>query len=207
MLMYLSKVHVSWKQSENAYELHQALWRLFPNRNDKKRDFLFRVENIEKGVGAKVLMQSARKPQLSEDSPVILDWREYIASFSQGQRLRFHLRGNPIKTIKDSSKGTVEKKGKFFTRTVRVPLLHEEEQQAWLERKLHEFAQLDMLIIQPEPALYFRKIKERRSGKIQPVLFDGILTIKESELFLEELQKGIGPAKAFGCGLLSLARA
>ena len=124
-----------------------------------------------------------------------------------GQRLRFHLRANPIKTIKDSSKGTVEKKGKTFTKTVRVPLLHEEQQQAWLERKLQAFGQLETLIVQPEPVLYFRKTKEGRSGKIQTVMFNGVLTITDVTAFNNEIVQGIGPAKAFGCGLLSVARA
>ncbi|MBV1952623.1 MAG: type I-E CRISPR-associated protein Cas6/Cse3/CasE [Cycloclasticus sp.] len=205
--MYLSKIHIPWTLAKNSYELHQALWRLFPERDNENRDFLFRVESLEKGVGSKILLQSATTPQLSEGSPAILGMRDYNPAFTQGQRLRFRLRVNPIKTIKDSDKGTVEKKGKTFTKTVRVPLLHEEQQQAWLERKLHDFAQLDSLIIQPEPVLYFRKVKEKRSGKIQPVLFEGILTISEPELFFEQLQKGIGPAKAFGCGLLSIAKA
>ena len=123
-----------------------------------------------------------------------------------GQRLRFHLRANPIKTLKQS-KGTVEKKGKTFTKTVRVPLLHEELQQAWLETKLQAFGQLETLIVQPEPVLYFRKTKEGRSGKIQTVMFNGVLTITDVAAFNNEIVQGIGPAKAFGCGLLSVARA
>lgn len=203
--MHLSKIHIPWTLAKNSYELHQALWRLFPERNHENRDFLFRVESLEKGVGSKILLQSATKPHLSENSPIILDMRDYCPAFSKGQRLRFRLRTNPIKTIKDSTKGTVEKKGKVYTKTVRVPLLHEEQKQEWLERKLKGLAELETLIIQPEPALYFRKVKEKRSGKIQPVLFEGVLTISEPELFFELLQKGIGPAKAFGCGLLSIA--
>ena len=204
--MYLSKIHIPWTLAKNSYELHQALWRLFPERDDEQRDFLFRVESLEKGMGTKVLLQSETKPELFESSPVVLGSRDYNPLFQKGQRLRFRLRVNPIKTIKDSNKGTVEKKGKTYTKTVRVPLLHEEQQQAWLERKFQDFAQLDTLIIQPEPVLYFRKIKEKRSGKIQPVLFEGILIVSEPELFFAQLQKGIGPAKAFGCGLLSIAK-
>lgn len=204
--MHLSKIHIPLALAKNTYELHQALWRLFPKRDNEKRDFLFRVEKLEKGIGSSILLQSAIKPQLSESSPVILGVRDYNPIFSLGQRLRFRLRANPIKTIKDSDKGTVEKKGRTFTRTVRVPLLHEEQQQAWLERKLQDCAQLETLIIQPEPILYFRKVKEKRSGKIQPVLFEGILTVLEPELLFQQLQKGIGPAKAFGCGLLSIAK-
>lgn len=205
--MYLSKIHIPWQQAKNSYQLHQALWRLFPGHEDAEREFLFRVEQMQNGVGANVLLQSALQPQTGEQSPLILAQRDYVFNVQNGQRLRFRLRANPIKTIKDNSKGTVEKKGKTFTKTVRVPLLHEEQQQAWLERKLQDFAQLEMLLVQPEPVLYFRKGKEGRSGKIQTVLFDGVLTVIDAEYFKKQIINGIGPAKAFGCGLLSIASA
>jgi CRISPR system Cascade subunit CasE len=204
--MYLSKIHIPWQQAKNSYQFHQALWRLFPGHEAADRDFLFRVEQIQNGVGTSVLLQSAIKPQWSEHSPLLLAQREFVLNIQNGQCLRFRLRANPIKTIKDSSKGTVEKKGKTFTKTVRVPLLHEEQQQSWLERKLQDFAQLETLIIQPEPVLYFRKVKESRSGKIQTVLFDGSLKVIDAEEFIQQITQGIGPAKAFGCGLLSIAR-
>ncbi len=100
----------------------------------------------------------------------------------------------------------ITKNGKIFSKTVRVPLLREEQQQTWIKKKLQAFSQLDIVIVQPEPVLYFRKTKEERSGKIQTVLFDGILTLTEPKRFIEQLQKGIGPAKAFGCGLLSIGK-
>lgn len=205
--MYLSKIHIPWQQAKNPYQFHQALWKLFPGYEDAERDFLFRVEQFQSGVGAQVLLQSVIKPEGNEQSPLLLAQpREFVLNVSNGQRLRFRLRANPIKTIKDSGKGTVEKKGKTFTKTVRVPLLHEEQQQAWLERKLQDFAQLESLIVQPEPVLYFRKAKEGRSGKIQLVMFDGVLTVTDAEAFKTQATQGIGPAKAFGCGLLSIAR-
>ncbi|MGZ5051642.1 MAG: type I-E CRISPR-associated protein Cas6/Cse3/CasE [Methylobacter sp.] len=204
--MYLSKIHIPWHQAQNPYQLHQALWRLFPGFEDAEREFLFRVEQQQKGVGAQVLLQSAVQPQSSEHSPVVLAQREYVLNIQNGSRLRFRLRANPIKAIKDGSKGCIEKKGKTFTKTVRVPLLHEDQQQAWLERKLQTCARLETLIVQPEPVLYFRKAKEGRSGKIQTVLFDGVLTITDADTFASQIGKGIGPAKAFGCGLLSVAR-
>lgn len=172
-----------------------------------QRDFLFRIEQQQSGVGTQVLLQSATKPQTGEHSPNLVALRDYLPNIQNGQRLRFRLRANPIKTIKDRDKGTVEKKGHTFTKTVRVPLLHEEQQQAWLERKLLDVAQLEILLMQPEPVLYFRKAKEGRSGKIQTVLFDGILTVTDTVAFNKALKQGIGPAKAFGCGLLSIAGA
>jgi len=205
--MFLSKIHMPWAQAKNPYQFHQALWRLFPGHEEAERVFLFRVEQQQTGGGAQVLMQSSLQPQSMEQSPILLAApREFALNIPNNQRLRFRLRANPIKTIKDNSKGFVEKKGKTFTKTVRVPLLREEQQQAWLERKLQAFAQLEMLIVQPEPVLYFRKAKEGRSGKIQPVLFDGIFTVTDAEAFKKAIVQGIGPAKAFGCGLLSVAR-
>lgn len=205
--MYLNKVYIPWQQAKNPYQLHQALWHLFPGHENDDRTFLFRVEQQQKGAGTQVLMQSVLMPESNEPSPQVLANRKYDLQLQNGQRLRFRLRANPIKTIKDNRKGTVEKKGKTYTKTVRVPLLHEEQQQAWLERKLNDCASLESLLIQPESVLYFRKSKENRSGKIQPVLFDGILTITDAKGFLDQLQQGIGPAKAFGCGLLTVARA
>lgn len=204
--MFLSKVHIPWKQAKNPYQFHQSLWKLFPDCDDAGRDFLFRVEQFQPGVGAQVLLQSAHKPEGSEQSPLLLAQREFALNIPKGQRLRFRLRANPIKTIKDSSKGTIERKGKTFTRTVRVPLLHEDQQQTWLERKFHGFGLLETLIVQPEPVMYFRKLKEGRSGKIQTVLFDGVMRVTDPAVFESQIIQGIGPAKAFGCGLLSVAR-
>lgn len=36
--------------------------------------------------------------------------------------------------------------------------------------------------------------------------FEGVLTITEAELFRKALIDGIGRAKAYGCGLMTLAR-
>jgi len=56
------------------------------------------------------------------------------------------------------------------------------------------------------PSEKFRKNRENRAGKIQPVRFQGVLKVEEPEAVMELVQNGIGPAKAFGCGLLSLAK-
>ncbi|OOV86278.1 type I-E CRISPR-associated protein Cas6/Cse3/CasE [Oceanospirillum linum] len=204
--MYLSKVRLNWAQAKNPYEQHRALWQLFPEQPDGKRDFLYRVEQTLKGQGAVVLMQSLQRPAENENVE-LLAVRELQLSLYQEQFLRFRLRANPIKAIKDKSKGERIRNGKSYTRTVRVPLVHEEQQQAWLERKLAGCASVQALNIQQEMPLNFHKAREKYSGKIQPVLFDGVLMIEDEQAFLDVLKKGIGPAKSLGCGLISLAPA
>lgn len=46
----------------------------------------------------------------------------------------------------------------------------------------------------------------RRDLTISPVLFEGRLEVVDADLLRQTVAQGIGPAKAYGCGLLSLAR-
>lgn len=204
--MYLSKVMLSWEQSKNPYEQHRALWKFFPGRDAEQRDFLFRVEQLVQGHGAAVLMQSEQRPEAIEAVEVVA-LRELKLNIQLGQMVRFRLRANPVKSLKDASKGTVERNGNVYARSVRVPLIHEDEQKAWLKRKFAGAANIASLVIQPEAPLHFRKLKEQRSGKIQPVLFEGIVTIQDPQRLRVLMSQGIGPAKSFGCGLLTLASA
>jgi len=201
--MYLSKIFLSWQKARNPYEIHRELWRLFPDRPDDMRNFLFRVEKQKKRIGTEILMQSMQEPMKADTTCHIIAVREYDLSLKKGQRFRFRLRANPIKKINDE-KGRINRKGE--TKKCRVPLINEEEQKVWLEHKLANICSLETLIINREVPLYFHKHKEQRSGKFLTVLFDGFLGIEYPIAFVDMVKKGIGPAKAFGCGLLSLAR-
>jgi CRISPR system Cascade subunit CasE len=203
VIMYLSKIFISWRKARNPYDIHRELWKLFPSRPDSNRDFLFRLERQQKGLGADILMQSMQIPIKADSTCQTTANREYNLSLKKGQRLRFRLRANPTKKILDQKERT-NKKGEI--KKCRVPLIREQEQRDWLERKLANKCYLDALTIHREVPLYFRKFKEQRSGKILTVLFDGILGVECPNAFVDMVKTGIGPAKAFGCGLLSLAR-
>lgn len=198
--MYLSKVRLHWEQTKNPYEQHRALWHLFPSRTTENRSFLYRVEHQPKGLPADLIMQSLQQPELSE-AVELLATKPMNVGFHSGQQLRFRLRANPIKTIKD---GSINDNTPNI-RSVRVPLLGEEQQHTWLNRKLSEAALIEALTIQQELPLNFRKAREKRSGKIQPVLFEGIMSVQNPTTLLQLIQAGIGPAKSFGCGMLSVA--
>ena len=200
--MYLSKIIVSGAACRNPYEIHRVLWKLFPEDAEASRDFLFRVEQSDR-MSAAILMQSVREPETASSATRILACREYPLSLQVGQRLRFLLVANPVKMINDEG-GRKNAAGE--PKKCRVPLIKEDDQRAWIERKLQDTASLESLVIDPVFPLRFRKGKEDRAGKIQPVGFQGVLSVKEPDAFVGLIQSGIGPAKAFGCGLLSLAR-
>jgi len=179
------------------------LWRLFPEGKDARRDFLFRVGYSDRNH-AEVLMQSEKKPNdRTSNNAKVMAWKDFSWVLHTGQRLRFLLIANPIKTIHDEA-GRKNKTGE--TKKCRVPIIREEDQRAWIVRKFQDAATAGTLIINPMSPMRFRKNREDRAGKIQPVSFQGILNVKTPESMTDLVQIGIGPAKAFGCGMLSLAR-
>lgn len=200
--MYLSKILITGSACRNPYETHRALWELFPVDAAADRDFLFRVEKSD-GRQAEILMQSIRKPALNHKEARVIAGREYSLLLRPEQTLRFLLVANPVKTI-DDEKGRTNAKGEV--KKCRVPLIDDEAQRNWLGRKLENSVSLESLIIGKKLPLYFRKQRDNRAGKIQPVMFQGIIKVQNPDALLELIQSGIGPAKAFGCGLLSLAR-
>ncbi|MCK9263586.1 MAG: type I-E CRISPR-associated protein Cas6/Cse3/CasE [Deltaproteobacteria bacterium] len=203
--MYLSKVMISGAACRNPYEIHRALWKLFPTDADAARDFLFRVERSGQR-DSEILMQSLREP-LGADAPInearLLGSKQYTLSLTQGQNLRFKLLANPVKTINDEG-GRLTTKGEV--KKCRVPLVRDEELEVWLIRKLAGIAEIKTVEVEKRLPLNFRKASEKRIGKVQPVCFQGTLAVTDPASLEELVQKGIGPGKAFGCGLLSLAK-
>jgi len=198
--MFLSKVFVDWKWSKDPYQIHRAVWRLFPNQSGAEREFLFRVEQVQSGRGALLLLQSQLEP-ISSDVADVIASKAINYEIPSEALLRFRLRANPVKTIKDERKRV---NGRGEIKSCRVPLIHEEEQLLWLQRKLSNAAELQSAQVIRETPLFFRK--QDRGGKIQPVCFEGVLSVKDSRLFQTLLLQGVGPAKGLGCGLLSVAR-
>ena len=88
-------------------------------------------------------------------------------------------------------------------KSCRVPLIVEEQQLQWLYRKLHNVASIEAAVIHAQRPLYFRK--DGKAGKIVTVTFDGLLRVLDPALLWLQMQHGIGPAKSFGCGLLSVS--
>lgn len=198
--MFLSKVWIDWHWAKDPYQQHRALWQLFPDRPTDERNFLFRIEELQRGKGAFALLLSAEQPKTAPVAEVVA-CKPMPERVSAGARLRFRLRANPVKAIKDDKR--LDKNGQ--PKSIRVPLIHEEEQLNWLLRKFSGIAELETARVWQEPALFFRK--QDMGGKIQPVCFEGVLTVLDNEALFAMLKQGIGPAKAMGCGLLSLAAA
>lgn len=187
-----SRMALTW--SANPYRVHQRLAMGFAGRDPR---LLFRLEDTRQG--AQILVQSQRRPDwdLAFAGLDVLDAPPECKTFewrlSAGACYRFRLLANPC----------VKRDGK------RLGLLREDHQRAWLSRKLTE-AGAELVACR---ASSLGHLKSRRSPHKDEatqthfaVLYEGVLRVREPSRFEGALRSGIGPAKGYGFGLLSLAR-
>jgi len=182
--------------------------------------FLFRIDP-KPGGRAVIVVQSAVRPDWEyafRNAGYLLacapQAKQFHPSFQVNQRLRFRLVANPTKKIGTLSKDErqAKKEGRNGSRVpVRPEQLHE-----WLARRaaLAGFlVEQDAVSIQPG-YVYVKKPngdgshddgKKPNSGRRRSVRYEGTLTVTDPATFKNALVRGIGPAKAFGFGLLSVA--
>lgn len=192
----------------DSYGEHQRLWSLFSDHADRRRDFLYRREA---GRWPTYLVVSAREPR-----PVGTAWRietkPYRPRLRAGQPMRFVLRANPVVRSRDeegrqhrhdvvmqakreaADSGTSATEYELLVRAA-AP---------WLAERGPSFG----FLIAPGKVLaegYRQHRIQRRSGRpitFSTVDFSGLLTVTDPGQFLSALGEGIGPSKAFGCGLM-----
>ena len=84
-------------------------------------------------------------------------------------------------------------------------LLREADQQAWLDRKAAAGG-FRVLAVRASNVRPWRWARGGTRARHDGVDFEGVLQVADPGRFLATVETGIGPAKAFGFGLLSLAR-
>lgn len=205
--MYLTKLELDARSKQvrrdlsDAYDMHRTLVRAFVGDNQSAPPrFLWRQETS---------FNDLTKPIVLVQSPASPDWgvlralsnylknepqtREFEFSdlVQMGQRYRFRLVANP----------TVTKDGK------RIGIGGEDEQVAWLGRQGARLGfRLEQALVTHSDIFRTRAKQGMPLITVGRVCFDGVLVVGQGNLLIDAAAKGIGPAKAFGCGLLSLAR-
>jgi len=203
----------------NCYDMHRRVLSAFPDQSatiHAREQFgvLYRVEQGNDNV--RVLVQSLHVPDWSRlpagyvaHAVAVKSVREAYESIRNGMELLFRLRANPVKRISDRNVTQDERwRGK------RVELRREEDQLDWLQRK-GEAAGFRLVAVRTHPNVADVRLRDvagtvvgisgARRLTFASVLFDGRLRVADADLFRQALEAGIGSAKAFGFGLLSVA--
>ena len=208
--MYLSRLNLNTDSRTtrelriNPYLLHQAVFRAFPDAiNGGAGRVLYRMDINRQGKMG-LLVQSEKAPNwttaeiLSSCLSEPAEFKNYAPSFYPGQQLNYLLRANPtVKKAKPEQPDITRRQG----------LLREEDQLKWFTRKAENggFSIVSCQTI-PEGIVQDERGK-KESGKLRHygVRFEGVLSVADPAAFEVTLQNGIGAAKGFGFGLLSIA--
>lgn len=227
--MYLSKLDLNTKLRgvyrllSDVYSQHRFVMSAFPDMDRSQKvgqgaqrvaNVLYRTEMTSDKRNFSLLVQSADEPDwnktiaLHPDVICICKQKEDNRVFEIGDRLRFRLRANPtVCRVNRDQAGNPNPK--------REGLYKEAEQLDWLVR----VANLSGFNVNPETVLVTDLGKqdgykpssetalEKNNIKCFMADFNGTLTVTDSKALHEAIQKGVGRGKAWGCGLLSLAKA
>jgi len=199
---------------------HQLVMAGFPSDTGTaartQHSVLHRLETDPRGGALVLYVQSTLAPDWShlpdgflvqmEDrpNPAVRDLRE-LDSIMKDRIARFRLRANPTRKIGTKSIDGEARNGR------RVPLRDDERCMEWLIRKGqdHGFELVRSPQGQPTVTLIREPIQRGRRGAaaitFEGVRFDGHLRIVDADTFRAAVMHGIGPGKAYGFGLLSIA--
>jgi len=197
-------------------ELHRSVMRLF-DANRQASGVLHRLEG-SRDTGAALVVQSLVAPKETGLPPgyflVAPDdgygapletgglrvSRQKLETVRAGERLVFRLLANTTRKV-----GTKSTADNAKSNGRRVPVRGDEARMAWLTRHAATGG------FRIEDA---RVVEEPRSGgphagtrvTFEGARFDGVLSVVDAPTFHAAVRAGLGPAKAFGFGLLSVRR-
>ena len=218
--MFLTKLVINPRSSlfrldsTNVHNMHRTVMSAYPDQPDattyrQSHGVLWRLDPANNTYIQYV--QSRTRPDWTTlptghllHPPQIRPLEPLLDAITPGRKLAFRLQANPTRCIANPRN---PRNGQ------RVPHRLPTKQIEWLIGKAeqHGFAIPTDRRGQPDvtpsriPALTGRKATHKIT--IEPVRYDGHLIVTDPQAFTEAVTNGVGPAKSYGCGLLSLAPA
>lgn len=185
-----------------------------------EQSFLFRIDPLPPGR-AMITVQSAISPDWEyafQNARYLLTGPPktipFTPTFNTGQTLKFRLAANPTKRLRKDSIGPDGNpvQERWIGKRVPVPT---NEMESWLSLRASNggFSVEHLNTVQTGYAYFSKRRNEsqtvgtnsKHEARLRQVIYEGDLKITESDVFSATLIKGIGSAKGFGFGLLSVA--
>lgn len=194
--------------------IHGAVLGCFPpgQHSDDSGRCLWRQEERH-GHDVSLLISSPLRPDLTALNEMAgwstgevgrsADYAPFFSRLARGQRWRFRLVANPVHNVQvDDS-----------TRTKRLAHVTAAQQLGWLVKRAEANGfsvgsfESPTARVTSRTTLSFNKGAgtEHHRVTLARAQFDGVLTVSDADLLRHALCFGIGRAKSYGCGLLTLA--
>jgi len=223
--MYLTRFRINparrgaRKLLSSPQAMHAAVLAGFPRREDHTRDDARTLWRIDYGPNRETVLYvvSPTKPDythLVEQAgwPSIETWQTrpytpFLSTLDKGQVYAFRLTANPTRSGRRSPSRATETR-RFGHVTV-------EQQTQWLLQRAerHGFSIVRQrdgelnLVVRDRRVHRFTRDYDQPPVTLVTATYDGVLQIEDPVLFRRVLTRGIGHARAYGCGLLTLALA
>ena len=179
------------------YEAHRTLSMAFPDIAQGGMDrVLFRIGEPKNGQ-CEILVQSEQNPdwsKLPKDGLLFCAVKEFNPSFRSGQMLRFSIKANTVRSIKDEITG----------KNKRIGLVKEDEQMEWLKFKA-SVGGFEVVSAAVTDSAKWYNFQKRAVHQVAD--FSGVIRITDPERFRQTIRHGIGHSKGFGLGMLLVAAA
>lgn len=175
-------------------ENSRVLWRV----DNRQHEHILYILGPERPDAHHIVEQAGWETRPAETA----DYAGLLNRITEGQKWRFELAANPV-----SSKSRGEgKRGRI------VAHVTADQQMQWL---LERSERDGFVVVRDEgenlqarvtkrDVLRFRRT-EKRPVTLHTARFTGVLEVKDPERFRQTLTHGLGRAKAYGCGLMTLA--
>jgi len=204
--MYLSRIKLNLEKdaAKRALSSPQVLHGAIENCFIEKNRTLWRLDSLNGSVYLLLVSQIVPDfekfiDQFCDPSELgqIKNYGEFLANIKNGQQLRFRIKGNPVHSV-IVTKGS---RGKV------TPHISDFHKKVWLTNKSIQngFLLNESHFEIVETGLHQFYTKSKTSPiRLSYATFEGILTVEDVDLFVKALTNGIGRAKAYGCGLMTV---
>ncbi|PWG60236.1 type I-E CRISPR-associated protein Cas6/Cse3/CasE [Bifidobacterium catulorum] len=207
----------------SPYRTHAAIEKAFPPgsvRESKEGRILWRVDSLTRNNSVWLYTVSPEAPDFTHiieqaGWPMHMEWesKDYsplLSRIAVGQCWQFRLRANPVRRVREDKGRRLKKADANIIGTIQGHVTAA-QQRDWLVARaaLHGFALLPDDCGAPSVTVGQRHREQfKRNGQavtLVTAVFEGRLMVTDADLFRHALCHGIGRAKGFGCGLLTIA--
>lgn len=220
--MFMSRLRLRIPMAARAgvYDAHQALWRLFADHAERRRDFVYR------DLGDMVFLTVSHRQPVDREGIWHMEWKAYDPALAAGERVYFSLRANAVRKVRQPVAGrdkgrqvrydvVQDTRKRYEERGEEPPTRLELAQVAgteWLVARQEALG----LALEPQTVVadaYQPRPLDKPRAKAEPRVtlatldLSGFATVTEPQRLRQALFAGVGSAKAFGCGLLLIRRA
>lgn len=206
----------------------RILWRL--DADNLHRPFLYVLTRTRPDWSH--LVEQAGWPDAEGEHAAVRDYAPLLARIAVGREFAFRLTANPVQNTPNPIKPTAIQREQAVDarrRSFRVGHRTAGRQLTWFLSRTERWGfevppartdpsalGLKALADTDDPAPYevritargrrsFKKSRDTRPVVLHTATFEGRLRVTDPSTFVERLLGGIGPAKSYGCGLLTLA--